>query len=243
MKENLKVTSFHPGAKNALLFVLLSLFFVVLQRSLQSSLPFMNWVFLQTTLLAEWPLLFLALPTSLMLLKHRHYARYALAIFCGWVIFRSLEGLFLNFNKVLMVMLFIYVCMSYTFYQLLSWIFSRAIFSPNFTRQDLRPPMAHRINVQISLRGQNYAGYLTNWDPEGAFIYLAEPWTRELGELELSVLLEGKEFAAVGRLATMTWDARGIGVEWNKAVIPGKLPWNSLVELFQELGWQPELLR
>jgi len=60
--QNLKVRTFHPTLRNVMIFVLLSLAFIVLQRSLQSGLPFMNRVFLWGGVRSEWPLILLALP-------------------------------------------------------------------------------------------------------------------------------------------------------------------------------------
>lgn len=241
--QNLKVWTFHPTARNTLLFVVLSFLFLVLQRSLQSSLPFMNIVFLKKTAIDEWPIWMGSLPAVWLILRHQAASRTAFAIFCALVVFRSLEGLFLNFNKVLMIVLFIYVCMAYAFYQLLTWTFTRAVFSPNFKSDDLHPPMAHRIPLVLQVGESALRGYLTNWDSEGAFVYLEEPWSDSVKSAELGLVIEGEKFGAKGSVVTVTMDGKGIGLEWDKDPILEKRSWTSLVELFNDLGWTPHLLR
>lgn len=241
--QNLKVWTFHPTARNTLVFIVLSLLFLILQRSLQSSLPFMNVVFLRKTLIEEWPILVGALPALWLVFRHRASARYAFVFFCVLVVFRSLEGLFLNFNKVLTIVLFIHVCMAYAFYQLQSWTFNCAVFSPNFRSDNLRAPMAHRIPLVLVADGASYRGYLTNWDSEGAFVYLESAWSDSSKKASMELVIEGEKFGAKGSVVTVTLDRRGIGLEWDKTPLAEKRSWGSLIELFDNLGWSPHLLR
>ena len=241
--QNLKVWTFHSAARNTMLFMVLSIFFLILQKSLQSSLPFLNLVFLQKSLMDEWGILVIALPAFVMTYRHNSHARYFFAFFCAAVIFRSLEGLFLNFNKVLMIVLFLYVCMTYTFYQLLSWSFSRAVFSPNYRLDNLDAPMAVRVAVTVGSDEKSFQGYLTNWDQEGAFLYLEEPWDDRIREVTLDIIIEGHMFGAKGSVVCAAWDGKGIGVEWNKKPVADKLSWSALVDLFEDMGWEPRLLR
>lgn len=241
--NNLKVWTFHPVARNALFFVLLSLFFIILQKSLHSNLPFMNRSFIEKVLQDEWPLLLCALPAVLMIFRHRSYSRYAFTIFCAAVMFRSLEGLFLDFNKVLMAVLFLYVCLAYTFYQLLKWTFSRAVFTPNYPHDILSEPMSHKIHATVTCGDLTKSCLLTNWDAEGAFIYLYEEWPTKVKTAELIVKIGEISFVAKGSVVAVTLDNRGIGVEWSKTSSNQGLPWRSLVALFDDLGWSPQLLR
>ena len=226
-----------------MIFMVLSLFFLILQKSLQSSLPFLNIVFLQKSIIDEWGILIISITAFVMTYRQNHNARYFFGIFCAAVIFRSLEGLFLNFNKILMIVLFTYVCMTYTFYQLLNWSFTRAIFSPNYLIDNLHSPMALRIPVKVTNEDKIFEGYLTNWDQEGAFLFLDQVWDDRIRDVTVDIQLEGHDFGAKGSVVSATWDGKGIGVEWNKKSLPGKLSWSALVDLFEDLGWEPRLLR
>jgi hypothetical protein len=241
--QNLKVWTFHPTARNTLYFIVLSVLYLILQRSLQSSLPFLNLVFLKKTLLDEWYILLGAIPACWLVYRHRSSARLAFAFFCTLVAFRSLEALFLDFNKVLMIVLFIYVCMTYAFYQLLTWTFSRAVFSPNFRVDDLHAPMAHRIPVTLNAGEAVLRGYLTNWDTDGAFVYLECAWNDSAAEATLELVIGGEKFGAKGSVVTVAMDRMGIGLEWDEKPIREARSWSSLIELFDNLGWTPHLLR
>jgi len=241
--KNLKVWTFHPTARNSMAFVLLSLVFLLLQRSLQSNLPFMNVVFLKRTFFDEWIILLLSLPALWMLWKHKLEARFAFALFCSAIAFRSLEGLFLNFDKILMIVLFVYVCMAYAFYQLIGWTFTRAVFSPNYREDDLQLPMALQIPVRLKLGDQLCTGYLTNWDNGGAFIYLHETVTPMRVAGELTVKIEDHAFQAKGSVVTVAMDGKGIGLEWENNTVELESSWMSLMALFNDLGWEPRLLR
>ncbi|MBY0517768.1 MAG: hypothetical protein K2P81_12735 [Bacteriovoracaceae bacterium] len=198
---------------------------------------------MKKALLDEWLVALLSIPAFVSIYLHRYYSKYFFAFFAFVITFKSLEGLFIDFNKVLMVVLFLYVCMSYAFYQLLGWKFSRAVFTPNFSAQILGSPMALRTMVELKSSEGNWTGYLTNWDAEGAFIYLDKPWPKANRKADLSLTIDGHLFEAKGTVIAATWDEMGIGVEWNQDIKTEALSWNSLIELFNDLGWEPTLLR
>jgi hypothetical protein len=241
--RNLKVWTFHPVARNSIIFILLSLLFIILHKSLHTNLPFMNRVFLERIFWDEWYIFLAALPAMWSLLSHRPHSKYFFVLLVGVVIFRVFESLVLNFNKVIMILLFIYVCISYMLYQLIDWTFSRSIFSPNFPVDVLNQPMSHKITVGLNVADKSYQGIMTNWDESGVFVYLDEPWTFRRKQILVTVELNGHRFAASGKVVTATWDKKGIGVEWDHRSVDNYLSWNSLMELFEDYGWVPQLLR
>ena len=241
--NNLKVWTFHPVSRNSILYVLLSLFFLVLQKSLQANLPFLNQVFLKKVLLDEWFVFVSSLPALWLLLRHRLAGKYAFAFLSSLIVFRSLESLVLNFNKVIMVILFIQICLSYLFYQLISWTFSRSIFNSNYPIDQLNQPMSLKIPVQLFCADRTYEGHLTNWDKYGVFVHLSEPWSGKRSDVKLEINFRGHEFGCVGKVVTATWDHFGIGLEWKEKKKTGHLSWDALIELFEDFGWDPQLLR
>lgn len=241
--QNLKVWSFSPVARNAISFMVLSVFFVVLQKSLHASVPYLNLTFLKKALLDEWLVVALLVPAVFHVARHDGRSRYLFGLFCCAVVVRSLEGLFLNFNKVLMVVLFLYICIAYTFSQLISYAFSRASYSPNYAPDILGEPMAKKIPVVVAKGGVEHAGHLTNWDTSGVFVYLAPAWTAGPGPVDFSVELEGHRFQAKGAVVCATLDGRGIGIELTEDQVSEPLTWTSMVDLLADFGWEPSLLR
>lgn len=241
--QNLKVWSFSSVARNTIVFMVLSVFFVVLQKSLHASLPYLNLTFLKKALVDEWVVVTLLIPAVIHVYRHNVRSRYLFGLFCSAVIFRSLEGLFLNFNKVLMVVLFLYICIAYMFYQLITYAFTRAAYSPNYAPDILLEPMAKKVSVRLVVGEKEYAGHLTNWDSSGAFVYLVAPWVHGSTNLELVVEFEGHAFQAKGSVVCATFDDRGIGIELDEDKVAESLTWTSMVDLFEEFGWEPRLLR
>jgi hypothetical protein len=241
--NNLKVWTFHIATRNTLIFIIFSILLVILQKSLQSNLPFLNTVFLKRALLDEWYIVLSALPAMWLLIRHKINAKYAFGFFCILVTFRSLESLILNFNKISMMILFIYVCLAYSFFQLLSWTFSRSMFSSNYLVDELHDPMSLKIPIELKIADQSYQGHLTNWDSQGVFVYLDRPWVSKRRNVVAEVLLQGHRFGAKGTVVTATLDRRGIGLEWKNTKLPELQPWESLMELFDDFGWIPQLLR
>lgn len=241
--NNLKVWTFHPVSRNSILYVLFSLFFLVLQKSLQANLPFLNLVFLKKILIDEWFVVLAALPTIWLLLRHRLNSKYYFAFLSTLIVFRSLESLILNFNKVIMVILFIQICMSYLIYQLISWTFSRSIFNSNYPIDQLNQPMSLKIPVQVIAGTKVFEGHLTNWDSQGVFIYLQEAWSGKRRDIKVDIHFRGHQFGGTGKVVTATWDRMGIGLEWREKKKSGHLSWDALIELFEDFGWDPQLLR
>ena len=241
--NNLKVWTFHPVSRNSILYVLLSIFFLILQKSLQANVPFMNQYFLKKIFFDEWFVILSAIPTLWLLLRHRESSKYFFAIFCTLAVFRSLESLVLNFNKVIMVILFLQNCLSYLFYQLIGWTFSRSIFNSNYPSDHLSQPMSLKIPVHVTCGSKVFDGHLTNWDNQGVFIHLTEPWVGKRSDIKVDIEFRGHHFGGTGKVVTATWDKKGIGLEWREKTKSGHLSWDALVELFEDFGWNPQLLR
>lgn len=241
--QNLKVWSFSSVARNTIVFMVLSVFFLVLQKSLHASLPYLNWTFLKKTLVDEWIVLSFLVPAVVHVYRHNVRSRYLFGLFCCAIVFRSLEGLFLNFNKVLMVVLFLYICIAYMFYQLITYAFTRAAYSTNYAPDILLEPMAKKVPVRLQVGEKEYTGHLTNWDSSGAFVYLSAPWAHASAEVTVAVEFESHVFQAKGSVVCATFDDRGIGIELEKSRVTESRSWTSMVELFEEFGWDPRLLR
>ncbi len=240
--KNLKVWLFHPTVRNTLVFVFLSLLFVVVQRSLHAGLPFVNATFLEASLREEWVLVAAAIPLVLSLVRHHRSLVVLFPLFVALVTYRSLEGIFLNFNKVLLVVLFVYVCIAYMLHQLMSASVRRASFTPNYAPSVLGHPIGVRLPVTLTASGEQRVGYLTNWDHEGAFVWLEDAWHAGRG-VTLAVSAFGVAFQAKGTVVATAWDNRGIGVELERVRSFDGQGWDALIELLDDRGFQPALLR
>lgn len=241
--QKLKVRTFHPTARNTIVFVVLSAALIVLQNSLQSGLPFLNFTFLTKMLKDEWLLWVLALPVVFATARHMPSCTQFFALFSGYVAFRSLEGLFLSFDKLVLIVLFFHVVFSYGFYQLLVWTFERAYFSPNYREDAQTSPMGVTVQASFQTENQIFSGRLTNWDDEGAFLFLDQPLAHGPYRGKVEVLWEGHVFEAKGSVVSETLDGKGIGIEWIKDNEPVRGTWSEFIALLGDYGLDPRLLR
>jgi hypothetical protein len=241
--HNLKVWTFHPNSRNAIVFMVLAALFLVLQQSLQSGLPFMNAAFLKKVAADEWAVLIFFIPALISTLQQRRSSPKLFALYVSVVAFRSLEGLFLDFNKLVLLVLFFHIVISYGFYQLLTWTYSRAAFSPNFRSDNLYTPMGRVIESELAIDSQILNGRLTNWDEDGAFFWLEDSIPKNAQDLLVKVKWENHVFQAKGTIVSATWDGKGIGIEWADTSVKTEEGWNNLMALFSDYGYDPRLLR
>lgn len=239
----LKVRTFHPTMRNTLIFMVLSIVFLLLQQSLQVGVPFLNGTFLKNSGRQLLVVFLLAIPTASVIFKHSKWAPGAFAIFCAFIAFKSLEALFLDFNKLLLVVLFTHVAISYVFYQLLHLTLSRASFEPNFRSNELHSPLGERILAQVTWNNEILTGALCNWDESGAYFKLDVPGPKLARNVDVTVSWHDHEFRAKGTIVTETWDGRGIGIEWDNQSNTDEHSWHMLMTLFEEYGYEPHLLR
>jgi len=103
--------------------------------------------------------------------------------------------------------------------------------------------MSLKIPVTLKCGDKTLEGNLTNWDKYGIFVNLTEPWSGKRSDVRVDILFRGHEFGGVGKVVTATWDHMGIGLEWREKKKSGNLSWDALIELFEDFGWDPQLLR
>src|SRR5690606_3409805 len=89
---------------------------------------------------------------------------------------KVLEGLFIEFNKIIVIAMFFYVVISYFLYQLLNFHLGLASINPNFSQSDLFGPLLRTIFCQVVYKDKTVEGHLSNWDNHGCFIKLNEPF-------------------------------------------------------------------
>jgi hypothetical protein len=182
--------------------------------------------------------------TSLLCWRHNSWSKTWYVLSVGIVSFKAIEGLFIEFNKIIVVALFFYVVIAYFIYQLYSYYLSLASLNPNYSSHDLFDPLLKKIDCEISNSQEIYKGYLTNWDEEGCFIMLEKPFLEKLKNLRLTIVFSGRSFEQDGEVVAQSTDFKGVGIKFNK-VPKGLNVFNyaEFNELVHELGFKPERLR
>lgn len=242
--EQLKVKKKDTIVVNVIIYLVLSFFFLYLQHAYRHHLSPFSLVYLRKSLELFWYVA-LTLGVSIVLIWRHHewsVMFYRISIFI--VGFKVLEGLFIEFNKIILMALFFYIVISYFLYQLLSYYLKLASINTNYQSSDLFDPLLRQIPCEIFFHeDQKIAGHLSNWDYEGCFIKLTG--TQKLPHhVKMVIQFQGREFVQDGEVVAETQDFSGVGIRFERrAKDLSVFNWAEFMELIQELGFQPERLR
>jgi hypothetical protein len=241
--EQLKVRKKDTIILNVVLYLCLSFFFLYLQHAYRHHLSPFSWIYLKKGLELFWYVAFTLIVSAILIWKHHRFsiAMYRLSIFL--VGFKVIEGLFIEFNKIIVIALFFYATISYFLYQLLSYYLNLSSINANYAPSDLFEPLLKRINCKIVIDEQEIPGHLSNWDLEGCFIKLDQPKQMPTN-VKVVVTFRDREFAQNGEVVAATLDSGGVGIKFERT--PKDLNvfnWSEFMEIVHELGFQPERLR
>ena len=242
--EQLKVKKKDVLVVNLIFFLILSFLFLYLQYAYRYHLSPFSMAYFRKSIELFWYALCPMIIASLLCWRHNSWSKIAYILSVGIVSFKAIEGLFIEFNKIIVVALFFYVVIAYFIYQLYSYYLSLASLNPNYSSQDLFDPLLKKINCEISNSQMVSKGYLTNWDEEGCFIMLEQPLSEKIKNLRLTIEFSGRSFEQDGEVVAQSTDFKGVGIKFNK--IPKGLNvfnYAEFNELVHELGFKPERLR
>lgn len=242
--EQLKVRKKDMVVLNVVIYLILSFFFLYIQHAYRHHLSPFSLTYLQKGVELFWYVALTLGATIVIIWRHHPWSVWAYRVSIFLVGFKVVEGLFIEFNKIIVMALFFYVVISYFLYQLLSYYLNLASINTNYESSDLFDPLLRKISCVISYdEDQKIEGSLSNWDYEGCFIKLHE--ARKLpGRIKISIQFQGREFTQDGEVVAETLDFTGVGIRFErKAKDLSVFNWSEFMELIQELGFQPERLR
>src|SRR5690606_29950530 len=116
-------------------------FFLYIQHAYRHHLSPFSLVYLKKSLEMFWYVAITLLFSGIVIWRHHRYSVlfYRLSIFL--VSFKVLEGLFIEFNKIIVIAMFFYLTISYFLYQLLNHYLNLASINPNYSKDDLFGPL------------------------------------------------------------------------------------------------------
>ncbi|WP_408098271.1 hypothetical protein ACJVC5_04985 [Peredibacter sp. HCB2-198] len=221
----------------------LAFFFLYLQHAYRHHISPFSLVYLRKGLELFWYVALTLGASAILIWKHHRYSILVYAASVFLVGFKVLEGLFIEFNKIIVIALFFYTVISYFLYQLLKYYLGLASINANYSHNDLFDPLLKKIPCKVSWEDNTVEGSLCNWDFEGCFIKLDE--TKNLpSKITLEVTFQDRQFVQEGEVVAETPDLSGVGIRFErKAKELNVFNWTEFVDLVQELGFQPERLR
>ncbi len=242
--EQLKVKKKDTIIINAIVYLALSFLFLYLQYAYRHQLSPFSAVYLRKSAELFW---YAAVPiviASVLIWRHHKLTLWAYN-FCIYLVgFKVVEGLFIEFNKIIVIALFFYAVISYFLYQLLSQYLGLASINPNYSANDLFGPLLKQIPCDLKWgESETVRGYLTNWDEEGCFIHIedAKPLPSKVGVV---IEFQGRQFTQEGEVVAQSTEFHGVGIKFEKRLKDLKVfNWSEFTELIHELGFQPKRLR
>lgn len=241
--EQLKVRKKDTIIINVVIYLALTFFFLYIQHAYRHHLSPFSLVYLKKGLELFWYVAFTLVVSSVLVWKHHRYSLLMYQVSVFLVGFKVLEGLFIEFNKIIVIAMFFYAIISYFLYQLLKYHLSLASLNPNYSPRDLFKPLLREIPCKISSDDKVLEGYLSNWDNEGCFIKLNT--SEKLStDIRITIYFRDREFHQDGEVVASTPDLTGVGIKFEKTVKDlSVFNWSEFMEIIHELGYQPERLR
>ncbi len=228
---------------NLIAFLGLSFVFLYLQYAYRHHLSPFSLPYLKKSMELFWYAIIPLLLSSVLVWKHHRWSLSVYSFCVVLVSYKVIEGLFIEFNKIIVIALFFYTVISYFIYQLYGHYLSLASLNANYSSSDLFDPLLKQMPCHLVLNEVEFGGFLTNWDEEGCFIKLTRPLT-EADKVKVNILFKGRNFVQEGEVVAHSVDLTGVGIKFGKS--PKGLNvfnWTEFFELIQELGFKPERLR
>lgn len=239
---NLKIMYRSAVIWNIVLHFMLSLIFLFLQQAIYEERSLLNIVFLKSIITSYWPVISLVALSSLLVfnLKKLSYLLYVFSIFL--ISIYSSYLLWFDFSKLILLVLFIYLLVSYYLSFMLKSDLDQAFYNPGYSEKDLFDPMLMKISVEILdvKNNKKYSGHLTNWDEEGCFIKLDGEFPKKK-DLEMTFFFRGHEFKELASIATISKKGSGIGVRFTKTM--SKKGWKEIYKIVSDMGIDVEYIQ
>jgi len=220
---------------NTLVFIILSLFFLSVMESLEEGISaldiqgFIGFLDQNTFLLVSAFLSFL----SILLLSST--APMFFLIFCLVALYKSILYFIIDFDKLILILSFVYIVLCYNYYQFLKLELKEPFYNPNFPLNIIPSYKSKLLPVKIKRAGVEYEAYLTNWGLNGFFCKLVDEGTPK-GVVEVEITIAGHSFFAEGIVVTRVFG--GVGVRVRKSLIP-EMGWADFYGIINELGYKP----
>jgi hypothetical protein len=224
---------------NSSLFIVLTLLFTITIAALDRNGSVVDWEEAVLFFNSSWWPLLTALLASLSILKAYRLSRFFFIIHTIVVLLTITPMLLDSFDKLTMLLSFLFVLISYYYYLLLSDELAEPIYNPGYHQRDLDIiTNTHLVTTVIDKNGVNYSGILTNWGPTSCFLRLNDPKGKPKKMVNLEVNFQGASFHDCGSIVSRYYS--GVGVQLGGTSKPkgdSSLGWADLYQALNERGY------
>ena len=188
----------------------------------------------------KWSIFVLFIFTFFSVYYVKKVSKFLIIIFLGIIFTWNFYLFFEDFNKLLMLLSFIFFVVSLYFVGVWNFELEEAIYSPNFSLNDLeiRPLNNFRVWVE-TLSGDKIDGLLTNWDKNSCFFVPREKVSIFPQELTLNIIFEETNYSQKGQVVSAF--GKGVGIRFNFREESGSfLNWNTFFNLIDDRSYRPK---
>jgi len=241
--EQLKVKKKDVLVLNLVIFLGLSFVFLYLQYAYRHHLSPFSVAYFKKSFELFWYALIPLVVCAILVWKHHRWSIMVYSFCTLLVSYKVVEGLFIEFNKIIVIALFCYSVISYFLYQLYGHYLSMASLNANYSSSDLFDPLLKELPCSLSIGENTFAGHLTNWDEEGCFIKFSQTLPAA-NQVKVVISFKGRSFEQEGEVVATSANLTGLGIKFGQTSKGlNVFNWAEFIELIQELGFQPERLR
>ena len=217
--------------RNQMIFIVLSFVYLQIVREIATGHSAIDKkTFLLLVEKHQW-LFSLGLVTLLLTYYGKKSAKPFFVFYAISIIFLSIQ----TFDKLILVLNFIYILLSYYFYLFFASELNQSLYCPGFTNNSIGPKCEYNLPVSLkSLKIETF-GKLSNWDKESCFVLIDEDHEIPKGHLHLSTTFEGQEFSFQGIVSTKIGQGIGIRIKSNKREM---FDWLDFYEIIQNRGYK-----
>ncbi len=187
-----------------------------------------------------WPLVVLFILTFFSVYYAKKISRPLIVSFMSVIFLWNFYLFIKDFNKSLMLLSFIFFVVSLYFIGIWNFELDEAIYSPNFSLNDLEILSRNHFDVWIETSsGEHIPGILTNWDKNGCFFVPKEKETISPQNLTLNINFEENKYSQKGQVVSTF--GKGLGIRFNFGDDSGKfLNWNDFFKIIDDRSYRPK---
>ena len=221
--------------RNQILFVLLSVVYLQVVREIAQGQSAINrGAFLLLVEQHQW-LFILGFFTLVLTYYGKKLAKHFFVIYSISIIFLSIQAFLQSFDKIILVLNFIYILLSYYFYMFFTAELERALYHPGFVDNSIGAKCEYDLPVSLEYSKLKTTGHLSNWDEDSCFVFIDGDDKLPCGQVVLSIVFEGQTFTFQGVVRTRVGQGVGIKIESKKKEM---FDWSDLYEIISNRGYR-----
>lgn len=221
--------------RNQIVFILLSVVYLQIVREIaQGQSAIDKGAFLLLVGQHQW-LFVLGFFTLVLTYYGKNVAKYFFAIYSIGIIFLSIQTFIQSFDKIILVLNFIYILLAYYSCMFFASELERALYHPGFVNNSIGAKCEYDLPISLESSKFKAVGRLSNWDKDSCFVFIEGDGKLPRGRATLSTVFEGQTFTFQGVVRTKVGQGVGIRIKSKKKEM---FDWSDFYEIISNRGFR-----